>query len=64
VAAVQAAFTPSAAEIDRARTLLLQAAQAQQAGAGAFALNGQMVDMPVIRQAQNILARAQAAGLD
>lgn len=64
VAAVQAAFTPSAAEIDRARTLLLQAAQAQQAGAGAFDLNGQMVDMPVIRQAQNILARAQAAGLD
>jgi citrate lyase subunit beta-like protein len=59
---VQAAFTPSQAEIERAESLLQMFEQHQQRGAGAFAVDGQMVDMPVIRQARNLLARAQAAG--
>lgn len=59
---VQDAFTPSPEEINRARALLEAFEQHQQRGAGAFAVDGQMVDMPVIRQAENLLARARAAG--
>lgn len=59
---VQEAFTPEPAEIERARALLEAFEQHQRRGAGAFAVDGQMVDMPVIRQAENLLARARAAG--
>ncbi len=59
---VQAAFTPGEAEIARAQALLVEAQRAHQSGAGAFDLDGRMVDQPVIRQAQNLLARARAAG--
>ncbi len=59
---VQDAFTPSAEEIERARALLAAFEQHQRRGAGAFAVDGQMVDKPVIRQAENLLARARAAG--
>ncbi len=58
---VQQAFTPSREEIERARALLAAFEQHQRRGAGAFAVDGQMVDMPVIRQARNLLARAKAA---
>ncbi len=60
---VQTAFTPSQIEIERAKALLETFEQHQQRGTGAFALDGQMVDLPVIRQARNLLARARAAGL-
>jgi citrate lyase beta subunit len=59
---VQEAFTPSPEEIGRARALLEAFEEHQRRGAGAFAVDGQMVDMPVIRQAENLLARARAAG--
>lgn len=63
VRVIQAAFTPTAAQIDRARRLL-DAHEAQQAaGTGVFAFEGRMVDMPMVRQAQIILERAQAAGI-
>jgi citrate lyase beta subunit len=35
----------------------------QKAGKGAFQLDGKMVDMPIIRAAHTVMARAQAAGL-
>ncbi len=53
VAAVTAAFAPTAAELDWARRVL----QAQsEAGGGAFSLDGRMVDAPVLLLAQNTLA--------
>jgi len=39
------------------------AAQSQAAGLGAFALDGRMIDAPVVKSAENVLARARAAGL-
>lgn len=60
---VQAAFTPGQAEIERARSLLETFEEHLQQGSGAFAVEGEMVDMPVIRQARSVLVRAQAAGL-
>ena len=53
-------FAPAADEVEAARRLVAAFAQHQQAGAGAFAYEGNMVDMPVIRIAQRLLARATA----
>ena len=52
-------FTPSAAEVDRARRIVRAFAESQSSGAGAFAFEGKMVDMPVVRAAESILARAR-----
>jgi len=60
LAVVNRAFSPSAEEIARAQRIV-QAAEAH--GYGAFALDGRMVDEPIVKQAQNVLARARAAGL-
>lgn len=55
VAVVNAAFAPSAAELDWARRV--QAAF-KAAGGGVFSLDGRMVDAPVLRLAQRTLAQA------
>jgi citrate lyase beta subunit len=60
---IQAVFTPSMEEIQRARRLISAHAQHQAVGRGAFALDGKMVDMPMIRAAESVLARARAAGI-
>lgn len=60
---VQMAFTPSPEEIVWARELLAAFEVHQAQGKGAFAWQGQMVDRPVIRRAEGILARARAAGV-
>ena len=52
------AFTPSAAEIERAQRLIRVFEEQQAAGAGAFELDGKMVDMPMVRAARRVLARA------
>ena len=57
VALVNAAFTPSADELDWARRV--QAAFTA-AGGGVFSLDGRMVDAPVLRLAQRTLAQAGA----
>ncbi|CAN5416558.1 CoA ester lyase [soil metagenome] len=51
-------FTPSAAEIARAQRLIQVFDEQQAAGAGAFELDGKMVDMPMVRAAKRVLARA------
>jgi citrate lyase beta subunit len=55
---IQAAFTPSEAEIASAERLLAAYKANQAVGIGVFAYEGKMVDMPMIRAAQNILRRA------
>ena len=57
VAGVNAAFTPSPAEMDWARRVL---AAFEAAGGGVFSLDGRMVDAPVLRLAQRTLAQAAA----
>lgn len=59
---VQEAFTPSDEAIRAARRVLEAAQTYLQAGKGAFALDGKMVDAPVIKAAQRVLERARAAG--
>ena len=59
---VQQAFTPSQKEIENAQQILDAHAAHQEAGKGAFAFEGKMVDMPAVRMAERVLARAKAAG--
>ncbi len=56
------AFSPTEAEIEHATKLIAAHDANQAAGTGAFAYKGKMVDMPMIRSAQKILAQAQATG--
>ncbi len=63
VAPIQQVFTPTHEEIERAQALIAAHAAHQSAGTGVFAYEGKMLDMPMIRAAEMVLARARAAGL-
>lgn len=62
VAPVQAAFTPSPEAVAQAQRLIAAFQAHQAAGQGAFALDGKMVDRPMLRAAELVLAKARAAG--
>jgi len=62
VAPVQEAFTPDDEAIAHARRLVEAFDEHQAKGSGAFALDGKMIDMPLVKAAQNVLARAHTAG--
>jgi len=59
---VQEAFNPSNEAIAFAIRVMEADAQHQQRGFGAFALDGKMIDAPVVKAAARVLARAHAAG--
>ena len=59
---VQEAFTPDYESIAYARRLVEAFESHQKEGKGAFALDGQMIDMPLVKNAQKVLERAKAAG--
>jgi citrate lyase subunit beta/citryl-CoA lyase len=52
------AFSPSQDALDHARRLIAAAEEAKARGEGAFAFEGKMVDEPVVKRAQALLARA------
>ncbi len=56
IALVNAAFSPSAAELDWAQRVL---AAVEAAGGGVVSLDGRMVDGPVVRLAQRTLAQSR-----
>jgi citrate lyase beta subunit len=62
VAPVQAAFTPPDELIRQAQNIVRAARQNENAGRGAFALDGKMVDAPIVKAAERILETARAAG--
>ena len=55
-------FSPSAEEIEYARRVVEAWEAAEAAGRGSLALDGRMVDVPVVKRAQNLLALAGAIG--
>jgi citrate lyase beta subunit len=59
---VQAAFTPSDEAITYARRVVETFEANQKEGKGAYALDGKMIDMPLLKNAQKVLDRAKAAG--
>jgi citrate lyase beta subunit len=60
---IQNVFTPTEEEIQQAQRLIHAYQGHVQAGTGAFQLDGRMVDMPIVRAAEVVLARARAAGI-
>ncbi len=57
VEVVQSAFTPSLEAVEKARQVVALYTTQQQAGKGAIGLEGKLIDLPVFRQAENVLAR-------
>ncbi|PHK94197.1 CoA ester lyase [Pseudoroseomonas rhizosphaerae] len=58
VAIMNELFAPDAAEIDWARRVVAGDAEARASGRGAFQIGGKMIDPPVVRRAEEILALA------
>ena len=59
---VQAAFTPNDEAITHAKRIVETFEASQKEGKGAYALDGKMIDMPLLKNAQKVLDRARAAG--
>lgn len=59
---IQSVFTPTDEQIRQAKALITAHQRHQNEGVGVFVYDGRMVDMPMIRAADGVLARARAAG--
>ena len=55
VSVVQEAFSPSPSRVEWATALLEEHARHQEGGRGAFSFRGAMIDMPTVKQAENVL---------
>lgn len=58
VEVTQEAFTPSDEALEEARRIVETFEASQKEGKGAYALDGKMIDMPLLKNAQKVLARA------
>jgi citrate lyase beta subunit len=59
---VQTAFTPNDEAIAYAKRIVGTFETSQKEGKGAYSLDGKMIDMPLLKNAQKVLDRARAAG--
>ncbi|KAF8914928.1 Pyruvate/Phosphoenolpyruvate kinase-like domain-containing protein [Mucidula mucida] len=64
VSTIQSTFVPTSAEILRAAKIVYGMEQAHRSQKGAIGLDGEMIDAPMIKQAERIIHIAQAAGLE
>ena len=60
---VNSVFTPTEREITKARAVVAAIKEAQAKGSGVIAVNGKMVDRPVVLRAERTIALAIAAGV-
>lgn len=56
-------FTPLQKEIDKSLAIITAIREAHQRGSGVIALNGKMIDKPVVERAKHTLELAKAAGV-
>ncbi len=63
IALANEVFTPTAAEIDKARRIIAAMETAAREGRGAVSLDGRLIDIASIRMAESLLGKARAAGL-
>ncbi|KAL6922667.1 hypothetical protein ACHAP8_009250 [Fusarium lateritium] len=61
---IQRAFAPSSEEVQWAAKVYLGDIDSQKRGKGAWKLDGQMIDAPVVKKALSLLGRARACGVD
>lgn len=59
---VQTAFTPNDKAVAYAKRIIETFEASQKEGKGAYSLDGKMIDMPLLKNAQKVLERAKAAG--
>ncbi len=59
IALANEVFTPSEAEVDRARSILAAMDEAAAEGKGAVSLDGKLIDAASIKMAQNLVAKAE-----
>ena len=59
IALANEVFTPSEAEVDRARSILAAMEEAAAEGKGAVSLDGKLIDAASIKMAQNLVAKAE-----
>jgi citrate lyase subunit beta-like protein len=59
---VQTAFTPNDEAIAHAKRIVETFEASQKEGKCAYSLDGKMIDMPLLKNAQKVLERAKAAG--
>jgi len=62
IAVIQELFAPRPAEIDYAQRIVAGYTDAVRRGLGALTVDGKMVDRPVVKWAEKVLARARRAG--
>ncbi len=62
IAPVQEAFTPCEEAIAQAQRIISAFDAVQRQGRGVLALDGRMIDLPLVKAAHNVLDRARAAG--
>lgn len=62
IAVVHRAFTPSDKEINFAQRVMTAFSNAERRGSGVVALDGRMIDAPVVARARKTIALAKAAG--
>jgi len=63
IRAIHDAFSPSAAQIDRALKVVAAFERAQAEGLGVVSLGSKMIDPPVVRQSLRLVEQARALGL-
>jgi malyl-CoA/(S)-citramalyl-CoA lyase len=61
IALANAVYTPSQAEVDTARRILDAMTQARKDGKGAVSLDGKLIDIASIKQAENLVRMAEQA---
>jgi citrate lyase subunit beta/citryl-CoA lyase len=60
VPALNAGFSPSAEAVAKAERIVAMDREAAAQGRGSFALDGKMIDIPIVQRAEALLARARA----
>jgi citrate lyase subunit beta / citryl-CoA lyase len=60
IAVANEVFSTATLDVDTARRIVAAARDAEQAGRGAFLLDGRMIDLPFIKRAQAVLAAADS----
>lgn len=63
IALANQVFTPSEAEVNKARRIMTAMAEAAKAGKGAVSLDGRLIDIASIRMAEALLKKAEAIGM-
>lgn len=63
IGVVHSIFNPTEAEIENARRIIMAIEEAEKAGSGVVALDGKMIDVPVVKRAERVIEIAKASGL-